>query len=49
MNQPSTYPRVPRRFNCLKCGCEVYRPESDRLDNWICLNCLFGRVRSEQT
>lgn len=45
MNLPSTYPRVPRHFTCLTCGCEVYRPETDRFDDSVCLNCRFGRVR----
>jgi hypothetical protein len=43
MTKPSTYPREPRRFFCQRCGCDVYRPESDRFDDWICLNCRYGR------
>lgn len=46
MTRPSTYQDRPDpHFNCVGCGCEVYRPERDRFDDWTCLNCRFGRVR----
>lgn len=48
VKQPSTYPRQARAFFCQKCGCFVGRPEGDRFDDFICLNCWFGRVRAEQ-
>jgi hypothetical protein len=47
MRAPSTYPRLRRRFVCQACGCDVERPESDRFDDSICLNCWYGRVRGE--
>lgn len=37
-----------RSFICQRCGAEVYRPERDHLDDWVCLNCRYGRVRSSQ-
>jgi hypothetical protein len=45
MREPSTYPRQPRRFNCLRCGCDAYRPEMDRFEAQICFNCWDGKVR----
>jgi hypothetical protein len=45
MKKPSTHPREPRHFICQGCGADVYRPESDRFDDNICLNCWYGRVR----
>jgi DNA-directed RNA polymerase subunit RPC12/RpoP len=45
MTRPSTYPRGGRAFICTRCGADVWRPETDRFDDWICLNCRFGRVR----
>lgn len=47
MRQPSTYPTRQRSFICQGCGAEVYRPESDRFDDSICLNYWFGPVRGE--
>ncbi len=47
MTRPSTYPRQERRFACQKCGADVMRPEADRFDDWICLNCRFGAVRAD--
>jgi hypothetical protein len=44
--RPSTYQDRPElRFNCQRCGCEVYRPQRDRFDDWICMNCRFSRVQ----
>lgn len=48
MNRLSTYPRQERRFYCQKCGCYVIRPDSDRFDDSICLNCWFGPARGSQ-
>lgn len=44
MKRPSTYPRQERRFECQRCGADVYRPQSDRLDDLICLNCWYGKA-----
>lgn len=44
MNRPSTYPREERSFPCQKCGTFVLRPNSDRFDDSICLNCWYGPV-----
>ncbi len=49
MNRPSTYPRQGRRFACQRCGADVMRPETDRFDDNICLNCWFGPVRAAQS
>ena len=34
------------RFRCTGCGCEVYQPERDSFDDWICANCRFGKPGS---
>jgi len=44
MKRPSKYPSQMQHFLCQRCGCDVYRPERDRFDDFICLNCWFGRV-----
>ena len=30
-------------FKCLRCGCEVIQYERAKLDDWLCMNCRFGR------
>lgn len=47
VNRPSTYPRQTQRFFCLRCGAYVVRPDADRFEAEICLNCWFGRVRGD--
>lgn len=41
----------PRHFVCLRCGCDVFRPERDQFDDWICLNCRLKppKPREEET
>ena len=34
------------RFKCTGCGCEVYQPERDPFDDWICANRRFGKPGS---
>ncbi len=36
-------PKTPRRFTCLRCGCDVLRLERERFYDLICLNCWHGR------
>lgn len=47
MRRPTTFPRGGRSFICQRCGADVWRPESDRLDNNICLNCWHGTAVKE--
>lgn len=38
--------RKPLRFVC-RCGADVFRPESTRFDDRLCLNCRFGRAEAQ--
>jgi hypothetical protein len=42
--RPPAAATIDRHFNCLACGCDVYRPERDRFDDMTCLNCWFGKA-----